>query len=279
MAATLIKAVHDTDYPGGQPYPTTTHPEADTSPVTVQKIGFGDLRAALREGVQDWLACRTDVLVMVVIYPLAALFIAIALIDRHFLPLLFPVASGMALVGPVATIWFGALSRQRERDGVATVDAAGAIFESPRGSVIKRLALLLIGLFAVWIAVAGVIYHTTLGSAPGTGSFLHGTFATAPGHEMILIGVLVGAVFGVVALATALVSFQLALDHEIGVAEAVSVSVQAALANPGVTLIWGLLIAGLLLIGAIPGLIGLAVTIPILGHSAWHLYRRMIRNG
>ena len=46
--------------------------------------------------------------------------------------------------------------------------------------------------------------------------------------------------------------------------------------NPVFMLGWGVVIVVGLLIGAIPGLLGLAVTLPILGHATWHVYRRIV---
>jgi len=41
-------------------------------------------------------------------------------------------------------------------------------------------------------------------------------------------------------------------------------------------LLWGLIVAALLVIGTIPVFAGLALVIPILGHATWHLYRKLI---
>jgi hypothetical protein len=40
--------------------------------------------------------------------------------------------------------------------------------------------------------------------------------------------------------------------------------------------IWGLIVAGALLLGSLPFLVGLAVVMPVLGHSTWHLYRKVV---
>ena len=37
-----------------------------------------------------------------------------------------------------------------------------------------------------------------------------------------------------------------------------------------------LIVAGALVLGAIPALIGLIVVMPVLGHATWHLYRRLV---
>ena len=39
---------------------------------------------------------------------------------------------------------------------------------------------------------------------------------------------------------------------------------------------WGLIVAALLFVGALPFFLGLTVVLPVLGHSTWHLYRKVV---
>jgi uncharacterized membrane protein len=41
-------------------------------------------------------------------------------------------------------------------------------------------------------------------------------------------------------------------------------------------MVWALLIVALTAIGFVTALLGLAVTIPVLGHATWHAYRDTI---
>jgi uncharacterized membrane protein len=72
------------------------------------------------------------------------------------------------------------------------------------------------------------------------------------------------------------VSFPLLLDRNVGAGVAILASVKVVLRNPVTMAIWGLIIAGLLLIGSLPLFIGLAIVMPVLGHSSWHLYRKVV---
>jgi uncharacterized membrane protein len=72
------------------------------------------------------------------------------------------------------------------------------------------------------------------------------------------------------------VSFPLLLDRDIGVGTAIGASVEVVRKNPGPMALWGLIIAGSLLLGAIPLLLGLAIVFPVLGHATWHLYRKVL---
>ena len=57
---------------------------------------------------------------------------------------------------------------------------------------------------------------------------------------------------------------------------AIATSVRAVAVNPGPMALWGMIVAGGLLIGSIPLLLGLIIIVPILGHATWHLYRRVV---
>jgi uncharacterized membrane protein len=89
-------------------------------------------------------------------------------------------------------------------------------------------------------------------------------------------GNLVGLLFAIVALATAVISIPLLVDRDVGAAVAVQTSVRAVLKNPIPMAAWGLIVAGLLVLGSIPLLVGLAVVVPVLGHATWHLYRKVV---
>jgi uncharacterized membrane protein len=85
----------------------------------------------------------------------------------------------------------------------------------------------------------------------------------------------VGFLFAVAVL-TVSISLPLLVDRNMSAAEALLTSVRAFAANPVIMAIWGLIVAGLLVIGCLPFFFGLAVVVPVLGHSTWHLYRKLL---
>jgi uncharacterized membrane protein len=86
----------------------------------------------------------------------------------------------------------------------------------------------------------------------------------------------VGLIFAIVAFSISVVSIPLLLDRDVGVATAVETSVRSVLENPRTMALWALIVAGALLVGSLPFLVGLIVVFPILGHSTWHLYRAVV---
>jgi uncharacterized membrane protein len=240
----------------------------------IRRLTLKDIRPVLVAGYRDLEACRTDALLMAVMYPVAGVVLAGCVVNQGFLPFVFPLFSGFALLGPLATLWFAALSRRRERGD----DTAESVFNSHRRHAIQHLAAIAVGLYLVWNAVAAIIFYATLGSstADAGASFFTRVFSTTAGWELIVFGCLAGAVFAVATLAISLVSFSLVIDRDVSALQAVSTSLHAVMRNPDFCIGWGLVVVTELVLGAIPCLLGLVVVLPVLGHGTWHVYRRMV---
>jgi len=244
----------------------------------VRSIKSTDLKDALVRGLDDLGAYRTDVIFLCLIYPLAGIALAWMTFGYETLPLLFPLASGFALVGPVAAVGLYEMSRRREQGiPITWMDAFGVI-ASPAFGAILVLGLALLGIFLLWLVAANVIYDGTLGpEAPASiTAFVSDVFTTRAGWAMIVVGVGVGFLFAVLVLAISVVSFPLLLDQDVGLHTAVRTSVNAVTANPGPLALWGLIIAAALVIGSIPAFLGLVIVMPVLGHATWHLYRKVV---
>lgn len=245
----------------------------------IQAISLADLREALSRGLDDFAACRTDVMFLCVIYPVIGLFIAGAEAQDRLLPLLFPTAFGFALVGPLFAIGLYEMSRQRELTGKIRWLDMFNVLRAPSIGPIALLGLLLIVLFFAWLAVAQGIYDVTLGPEPPASAwvFAQEMFSTSAGWTMILLGWAVGAMFAACVLAISVVSFPLMLDKPVTLRTAMATSLMAVRRNPAQLGCWGLLVAALLLLGTLPCFVGLILVLPILGHSTWHLYRRIVQ--
>jgi len=244
----------------------------------VRRIQISDLRDALKQGFADFEAYRTDVIFLCVIYVALGLVLARLAFGMDLLPLLFPLASGFAIIGPFAAIGLYEMSRLREQGIEVKWTNAFDVFRAPAVGAISVLGLLLIATFLVWLAAAWVIYNVTLGPAgpQSAGTFFHDVFYTAPGWTMIVVGVGAGFVFALFAMSVSIVSFPLLLDRDVGLDTAIRTSVRAVKANPVPMAAWGLIVAAALVLGSIPLFVGLVVVLPVLGHATWHLYRKLV---
>ena len=81
---------------------------------TVRKIGVADLIDALHKGFDDFWEKPSHYVFLCVIYPLVGVVLAAWTSGNNALPLLFPLMSGFALLGPFAAIGLYEISRRRE---------------------------------------------------------------------------------------------------------------------------------------------------------------------
>jgi uncharacterized membrane protein len=244
----------------------------------VRRISISDVRDALKQGFVDFKAYRTDVIFLCVIYVALGLVLARLAFGMDMLPLLFPLASGFAIIGPFAAIGLYEMSRLREQGIEVKWSNAFDVFRAPAVGAISILGLGLIATFLLWLAAAWGIYYATLGpeEPQSIGVFLNDVFFTSAGWALIVVGVGVGFLFAVFAMAISVVSFPLLLDRDVGLDTAVRTSVRAVVNNIVPMAAWGLIVAAALVIGSIPLFVGLVVVIPVLGHATWHLYRKLV---
>jgi uncharacterized membrane protein len=251
----------------------------DAQAVEIRRIQLSDLTGSLRAGIEDFQAMRGDLLFLGVIYTVVGLLACAAALRYDLIPLLFPLVAGLSLLGPAVASGFYELARRRERGEDVSWRHFFDVRKNPSRAWLAMLTLILTVLFVGWLASAWGLYTITLGATPLTspGDFLWRLFTTPEGWSLIVAGNLVGFAFAVAVLAISLVSFPMLVDRKVDLLTAVETSFGAVRKNPGPTAVWGLMVAGLLVLGSIPLFVGLALVLPVLGYATWHLYTRLVQ--
>lgn len=253
-------------------------PGARTTEIPVRKIGRDDLTFALKQGLNDFLTLRGDIVFAGIIYTLIGLAAVAMTTNGSLMPFFLPVVAGVGLLGPIAAVGFYEAARRRENGHEVHWWSFLAVRNRPSADDMGIVAGLLLLLFALWLLAAGALYLALFGwTAPDSiAQFLAMVFTTPRGWALILGGLAVGALFGWLVLALSIASLPMLVDCDVTAAQAVSASWRAAEANKGAMIRWGLTVAALLAIGSIPLFVGLAVVLPWLGYATWHLYTRLI---
>jgi uncharacterized membrane protein len=246
--------------------------------IPVRTITNDDLRFALRQGLDDFLAMRGDILIAGLVYTLVGLAAVVMTANRPLIPFLAPIVAGVGLLGPVAAVGFYELARRREDGQESTWSHFFDVLKRPAADDLGMVAGLLMLVFFLWLLAAGALYALLFGWATPTsiGGFLASVFTTPEGWALIVVGAVVGAAFGWVVLSMSVASMPMLVDCDVSASEAVSASWRAANANKALMFRWGLIVVGLLVLGIAPLFVGLAFVLPWLGYSTWHLYTRLI---
>jgi len=247
------------------------------SPI-VRSIRPVDLKNAFNKGLDDFLAMPTHVLFLALIYPVVCFGLGAAILDHDLVPDLYPIAAGFPLIGSFAAIGIYELIRRRELGLGVCWNHVFEFAHSKSLRAIVTLALLFSVIFIVWVAVARAIFTVNFGDKEivSLTEFAGELLTTSHGRNVIIVGNAVGFLFAVLVFSLSVVSVPLLLDQNVGVAVATLTSVRVVIKNPITMALWGLFVACSLLIGCLILFCGLAVVIPVLGHSTWHLYRRAV---
>jgi uncharacterized membrane protein len=237
------------------PFVAPCRPLAMTAPLRWLRLGWRDLAAAPRQS----LAFGAGI---------SALSAVVSGIALRFGTgwLLLVLLSGFIFVAPVLAIGLYAISAALERGSQPSLAACVAAVRRDLGDgLVYSLILMVICL--VWVR-AGSAVEIFFPEQAVPSRLALATF--------LAIGSVVGSLFALVAFAASAFSLPMLVDRRADAVTAVVTSVNAVLRNKRAMLVWALLIVLCVAVGFATALVGLALTMPLIGHATWHAYRETV---
>jgi uncharacterized membrane protein len=241
---------------------------AATAPFTWLRRGWSDMWSAPRQSLTYG--------TIVILLSLALAWVAVEFGGYWEL---LSLVSGFILVAPVLAVGTYAISRQLERGKVPSLRRCMREEQRAFGNLMV-FALMLMVVFLVW-ARAGSAVHVffPISEQPGWRDYL--TFFG--------IGSAIGSIFASVVFSAAAFSLPMMVDRKVDTVTAVVTSINAVLRNRLAMAVWAACIVvavapgfALLFVGRERGaglawiMVGLGITLPLIGHATWHAYRDTI---
>lgn len=244
----------------------------------VREVGTDDPFRWLTAGWRDFRAAGVISLAQGLIFVVAGFLLTVALVAAGLVYMIAPLIVGFMLVGPALTVGFHAVSRDLEAGRKPSLGRALLAWRANPFPLLG-LGLMLVLFLIVWMRLAAMIFaicfpFTTL----DVQALLNAALFTQEGITFLTVGSIVGGVMATLAFAFGAFSLPLLLDQKVGILEAIATSAVAVVLNARAMMVWAGLIVLFTAAGLAAGYVGLAVTLPLIGHATWHAYRAVIRH-
>lgn len=235
-----------------------------------------DIKTSISLGIRDFLATPMIDLFFASFFVVTGLVMAWITYATGTTFWLVLAVLGFPLVGTLASIGFYETSRLRARGDSVRFSVVTRLVWSEKNGQLPWLATIIVVLFLFWFFLGHMIFALFLGLSPMTNvSTSFDVFFTSQGLTMIAFGSAVGAVFAVLVFSLSVLGMPMLIDRDVDFMTAMLSSISAVMQAPFLYLTWGIFIGAVTFVSMVPCFLGLFISMPVLGHTTWHLYKRV----
>ncbi|WP_299409747.1 DUF2189 domain-containing protein [uncultured Roseobacter sp.] len=245
----------------------------------VNKVTANDIAASLKAGFSDFLARPVMSGFFGLFYAVFGILFVWCLVWLEKIWMIIPAVVGFPLVAPFAAAGLYEMSRRLQKGESFGWPEILTVMANQRKREMGWMAFVTLFIFWVWVYQFRTVLVIVLqdSSFSDFDGFLNTVFFTPQGWTFLAIGTCVGALLSAVLFSVTVVAMPLLLDRETNFVSAMITSVRVVAENPVVMLTWAAIISVTMLLSLVPAFLGLIFTLPILGHTTWHLYQRAVQ--
>jgi len=253
------------------------HSAGDAHRLEIRKIDIADLIDCIEKGVKDFNRSSKYGMFFGGFYAVGgSLLIWLSFFSGYFY-LVYPLVMGFALLAPFGAAGTYEISRRLDTGQPLSWSCVFGAVWSRDAADLSWLALVSLFTFLIWMDIAVVLYLIFYGTGLSSlADVFTNVFTTTYGLTFLVVGNSVGALIALFVFSFTAVSPPLVVDRDIDFVTALTTSVRAVIANPRAMLAWMLVIGMDLAVSFVTFHVALVVLFPILGHTTWHLYRKLI---
>lgn len=246
--------------------------------ISVRAASINDIRAALRNGWADFRKTPGFGLFFGGFFAIGGMTILAMTWVLGLSYLAYPTAVGFSLIGPFAAVGLYEISRRLSTGETLQWKNVLNVIFAQRRRELGWMAFVTMFMLIMWMYQVRVLLAIFLGFQSFTSfeEFLRVILTTYDGLAFLVLGHIFGAVLALILFSATAISFPLLLEQEHDFITAMITSFKAVTISPVIMIGWAAAIGLTLYISMLPIFLGLLVTLPVLGHATWHLYKRLI---
>ncbi|MGD1954306.1 MAG: DUF2189 domain-containing protein [Sphingomonadales bacterium] len=257
---------------------TDTIPDTPAPLPTVRAAEVADIKAAFVAGWSDFRRAPLFGLFFGAFFACGGFAVFWILLQLRQPWWIAPFAVGFPLLGPFAAVGIYDVSRRLNGpEPLKWGSVLSAVF-AERKRQLPSMAFIVLLVFWSWIYQVRTLTALFAGLSPFStlDSFVDFITGSVNGIAYLAVGSVVGAIMALALYTVTVIAIPLLLDKELDFMSAIITSIKTVFASPVVMLGWGVVITLLALIGIATACLGLIVIFPVLGHTTWHLYTRLV---
>ncbi len=253
-------------------------PQSFRKDPVVRKITVDDVVDALASGLRDFRRAPIYGLVFGGTFAIGGILIILTLVAFDMSYLSYPLAAGFALIGPFAAVGLYEVSRRLSLDEPVTWQAILSTIWAQKGRELSWMAFVVLFVQIMWMYQVRLLLALFLGfrSFASFSEFVSQVISTPEGLMFLAVGHVVGAILSLILFSLTVIAFPLLLEEDRDFITAMITSVKAVAISPVPMIGWAMIVTITLVASLLPAFVGLVITLPVLGHTTWHLYKKCV---